>query len=139
MNIEEVEKKCYDFYIANSSSQTSLYSFIEEVLTAEACYMLDGEGSRQKGRYLIAKWNKEKPELTKAIQSYSAIKPERYKSREINGMDVIALAEYWKLNPQKFNILKYLLRDKGEDYEDMLKISDYALRESKLIKQRENK
>jgi hypothetical protein len=75
----------------------------------------------------------------KEIQSYSAIKPERYKSREVNGMDVIDLAEHFKLNPQEFNILKYLLRDKGEDYEDMLKISDYALRESKLIKQRENK
>ena len=63
-------------------------------------------------------------------------KPERYKSREVHGMDVIALAEFWNLNPQEMNILKYLLRDKGEDFEDMIKISDYAIRESELIKKR---
>jgi len=63
-------------------------------------------------------------------------KPERYKSREINGMDVIELVEHWKLNFQEGNILKYLLRDKGQDYEDMVKISDYANREAELIKKR---
>ena len=63
-------------------------------------------------------------------------KPQRYKSREVHGMDVIELAEFWNLNPQEMNILKYLLRDKGEDYEDMIKISDYAIRESQLIKKR---
>lgn len=64
--------------------------------------------------------------------------PERYSSRLVNGMDVIDLAEHWNLNPQEMNILKYLLRDKGQDYEDMIKIADYAQREAKLIKQREN-
>jgi len=63
-------------------------------------------------------------------------KPERYKSREVNGMDVIDLAEHWKLNFQEANILKYLLRDKGEDESDMQKIADYANRELELIKQR---
>lgn len=63
-------------------------------------------------------------------------KPKRYASREVNGMDVIDLAEHWDLNFQEANILKYLLRDKGQDYEDMLKISDYALREAELIKKR---
>jgi len=63
-------------------------------------------------------------------------KPERYKSREVHGMDVIALAEHWKLNFQEGNILKYLLRDKGEDESDMQKIADYANRELELIKQR---
>ena len=63
-------------------------------------------------------------------------KPERYKTREVHGMDVIALAEYWKLNFQEANILKYLLRDKGEDESDMQKIADYANRELELIKQR---
>ena len=63
-------------------------------------------------------------------------KPERYKSREVHGMDVIALSEFWNLNPQEMNILKYLLRDKGEDFEDMIKIHNYAIRESQLIKQR---
>jgi len=66
-------------------------------------------------------------------------KPERYKSREVNGLDVIALAEHWKLNFQEANILKYLLRDKGEDESDMQKIADYAKRELELIKQRKNK
>jgi len=66
-------------------------------------------------------------------------KPERYKSREVNGMDVIALAEHWQLNFQEANILKYLLRDKGEDESDMQKIADYANRELELIKQRKNK
>tara|TARA_R110000744_G_scaffold260040_1_gene375058 strand:- start:164 stop:370 length:207 start_codon:yes stop_codon:yes gene_type:complete len=65
-----------------------------------------------------------------------ADKPERYKSREVHGMDVIALSEFWNLNPQEMNILKYLLRDKGEDFEDMIKIHNYAIRESQLIKQR---
>jgi len=66
-------------------------------------------------------------------------KPERYKSREVNGLDVIALVEHWKLNFQEGNILKYLLRDKGEDESDMQKIADYAKRELELIKQRKNK
>tara|TARA_R110002051_G_C8601965_1_gene480555 strand:- start:67 stop:477 length:411 start_codon:yes stop_codon:yes gene_type:complete len=78
-----------------------------------------------------------KPTVPNTDESYN--KPKRYSTREINGMDVIDIAEHFKLNPQEFNILKYLLRDKGQDYDDMLKISDYALRESKLIKQRENK
>jgi len=63
-------------------------------------------------------------------------KPKRYASREVNGMDVIDLAEHWNLNFQEANILKYLLRDKGQDYEDMLKIVDYATREAELIKKR---
>ena len=64
--------------------------------------------------------------------------PERYSSRLVNGMDVIALSEFWGFNPQEMNILKYLLRDKGEDLSDMNKISDYALREAELIKNRIN-
>ena len=66
-------------------------------------------------------------------------KPERYKSREVHGMDVIDLVNHWGLNFQEGNILKYLLRDKGEDESDMQKIADYANRELELIKQRKNK
>jgi len=65
-------------------------------------------------------------------------KPKRYASREVNGMDVIDLAEHWNLNFQEANILKYLLRDKGQDYEDMIKIVDYATREAELIKKRKS-
>ena len=53
-------------------------------------------------------------------------RPERYASREEHGMDVIDLAEHWKLGNCEFNILKYLLRDKGEDIEDLEKIKVYA-------------
>lgn len=67
---------------------------------------------------------------------FSNRKPKRYASREVNGMDVIDLTEHWNLNFQEANILKYLLRDKGQDYEDMLKIVDYATREAELIKKR---
>ena len=60
-------------------------------------------------------------------------RPERYSSREVNGMDVIDLVKYWGLNFNEGNILKYLLRDKGEDVSDMQKIVDYAKRELKYI------
>lgn len=56
-------------------------------------------------------------------------RPERYKSREVNGMDVIDLVNHWGLNFSQGNILKYLLRDKGEDLSDMKKIVQYAQRE----------
>ncbi len=58
-------------------------------------------------------------------------KPERYKKKEVHGMDVIDLVNYWGLNFQEGNILKYLLRDKGEDESDLEKIIDYAQRELK--------
>ncbi len=46
-------------------------------------------------------------------------RPERYASRELNGMDVIDLVEHWNLSFTEGNILKYLLRDKGEDIQDL--------------------
>ena len=58
-------------------------------------------------------------------------RPERYASREVNGMDVIDLINHWNLNFCEGNILKYLLRDKGEDESDIEKIIDYAQRELK--------
>ena len=62
------------------------------------------------------------------------MKPKRYSDREVNGMDVIDLAKYWNLNFNEGNILKYLLRDKGQDAGDMQKIADYAQREHKYLK-----
>ena len=62
-------------------------------------------------------------------------KPHRYKSREVNGMDVIDLVKHWNLNFNEGNVLKYLLRDKGQDIEDLEKIIDYAQRE---LKHRQN-
>ena len=79
------------------------------------------------GSYATIVTSKAKRELT--LETV----PERYASRMVNGMDVIAVGEHWDLNPQEFNILKYLLRDKGEDFEDMGKIVDYATREQELI------
>ena len=60
-------------------------------------------------------------------------RPERYASREVNGMDVLDLINHWNLNFSEGNILKYLLRDKGEDISDFKKIADYANREVKRL------
>tara|TARA_R110002049_G_scaffold251348_1_gene425702 strand:+ start:639 stop:884 length:246 start_codon:yes stop_codon:yes gene_type:complete len=59
-----------------------------------------------------------------------------YQERMVNGLDVIALAELWNLNPCEFNILKYLLRNKGQDIEDMQKIQDYASRQEEILERR---
>ena len=58
---------------------------------------------------------------------------ERYSSRKINGLDVIDLIEHWDLNFNEGNILKYLLRKKGDDISDMKKIADYANREAEHL------
>ena len=60
--------------------------------------------------------------------------PERYNSRLVHGMDVIELVKHWGLNFNEGNILKYLIRDKGEDISDMQKIGIYANRELKHLK-----
>lgn len=60
-------------------------------------------------------------------------RPDRYKSREVNGMDVIDLIKHWDLDFCDGNILKYLLRQKGEDIQDMEKIKDYAERKIKQL------
>jgi len=60
-------------------------------------------------------------------------RPERYASREVHGMDVLDLINHWNLNFSEGNILKYLLRDKGEDISDFKKIADYANREVKRL------
>ena len=60
-------------------------------------------------------------------------RPERYASREVHGMDVLDLIDHWGLNFSEGNILKYLLRDKGEDISDFKKIADYANREVKRL------
>ena len=56
-------------------------------------------------------------------------KPDRYAKRTINGKDVIDMVKELNLNFNEGNILKYLLRDKGQDKEDLEKIIDYANRE----------
>ena len=62
------------------------------------------------------------------------VKPTHYKTREVNGMDVIDLVKHWQLNFNEGCILKYLLRDKGQDIEDLEKIIDYAQRELKHLR-----
>ena len=71
--------------------------------------------------------------ITKPAPESKQDKPKRYKDKEVHGMDVIDLAKYWNLNFNEGNILKYLLRDKGQDAEDMQKIADYAQREHKYL------
>lgn len=61
-------------------------------------------------------------------------RPTRYSSREVNGMDVIDLIEYWGLNFCEGNILRYLLRIKGQDISDMKKIIVYANRYIEILK-----
>ena len=56
-------------------------------------------------------------------------KPNYYKEREVNGMDVIDLIKHWDLNFNEGNILKYLLRDKENRIKDLTKIVDYTNRE----------
>ena len=68
------------------------------------------------------------------IISYKETKPTHYKTREVNGMDVIDLVKHWQLNFNEGNVLKYLLRDKGQDIEDLEKIIDYAQRELKHLR-----
>jgi hypothetical protein len=61
--------------------------------------------------------------------------PERYASRKVHGMDVIDLVKHWGLNFNEGSILKYLLRDKGEDISDMGKIIVFAQRELKYLEE----
>lgn len=63
--------------------------------------------------------------------------PERYASRKVHGMDVIDLVKFWGLNFNEGSILKYLLRDKGEDISDMGKIVIFAQRELESLKEEE--
>lgn len=68
-----------------------------------------------------------------AINKDFDARPTRYASREVNGMDVIDLVEHWDLSFAEGNILKYLLRNKGEDISDLEKIIDYANRRIKQL------
>ena len=60
-------------------------------------------------------------------------KPEHYKKNTINGKDVIDMIKIFNLNFNEGNILKYLLRKKNQDIEDLNKIIDYATRELKHL------
>ena len=62
-------------------------------------------------------------------------KPEHYQKNTINGKDVIDMIKIFNLNFNEGNILKYLLRKKNQDIEDLTKIIDYANRELKHLKE----
>lgn len=62
-------------------------------------------------------------------------KPEHYQKNTINGKDVIDMIKIFNLNFNEGNILKYLLRKKNQDIEDLNKIIDYATRELKHLKE----
>ena len=57
------------------------------------------------------------------------MKPKHYQKNTINGLDVIDMIKIFNLNFNEGNILKYLLRKKGQDKADLIKIIDYAQRE----------
>jgi len=65
------------------------------------------------------------------------LKNAHYSTRTVNGLDVIDLVKHWNLNFNEGNILKYLLRDKGQDKQDLEKIIDYAQRELKHLNNEE--
>ena len=71
----------------------------------------------------------------KDLEPYEDVKkkPKHYHTRTIEGKDVIDLVKHFNLNFNEGNILKYLLRDKGQDLEDMAKIEDYARREKEYL------
>jgi len=75
-----------------------------------------------------------KTSLINELDKTKPSRPQRYASREVMGMDVIDLAEHWDLSFPEANILKYLLRNKGEDISDLEKIIDYAGRRIKQLK-----
>lgn len=62
--------------------------------------------------------------------------PKRYAKRTINGKDVIDIVKELNLNFNEGNILKYLLRDKGEDEQDLEKIIVYAKRELQYLQKK---
>jgi len=71
------------------------------------------------------------------IMSCKNDKPQHYTTRTVDGLDVIDLVKHWNLNFNEGNILKYLLRDKGQDKQDLEKIIDYAKRELKHLNNEE--
>ena len=66
-------------------------------------------------------------------------KPKHYTKRTIAGNDVIDMIKVLDLNFNQGNILKYLLRDKGQDKADLMKIIDYAQRELNYLTEQETK
>ena len=67
--------------------------------------------------------------LVKQNYDVSHIKPKRYATRTVRGADVIDMTKELNLNFNKGNILKYLIRDKNQELEDLHKIIVYAKRE----------
>jgi len=97
----------------------------------DECVMCEDDGSYNP-RFFNSDWDNEgKIYFNISYVELIEERPERYASREVNGMDVIDLINHWNLNFCEGNILKYLLRDKGEDESDIEKIIDYAQRELK--------
>ena len=62
-------------------------------------------------------------------------KPEHYQKNTIKGLDVIDMIKIFNLNFNEGNILKYLLRKKNQDIDDLNKIIDYATRELQYLKE----
>ena len=71
--------------------------------------------------------------LEKMSKQIENRKPEHYQKNTINGLDVIDMIKIFNLNFNEGNILKYLLRKKNQDIEDLTKIVDYANRELKHL------
>ena len=112
---------------------------IDEIKINYDKYYYIGEIDKRENDYAVI-WNKKYgyAEITKYSINDESEKLKskfetRYTDKKVNGMDVIDLVKYWNLNFNEGNILKYLLRDKGDRIGDLEKITDYAQRELKHI------
>jgi hypothetical protein len=73
-------------------------------------------------------------ELESKEQKKEMKRPERYNKRTINGLDARDMIKELNLNFNEGNILKYLLRDKNQDIQDLEKIINYAQHEIEYLK-----
>ena len=67
--------------------------------------------------------------LVKQVYDVSHITPKRYATRTVRGADVIDMTKELNLNFNEASIMKYLVRDKNQDIEDLHKIIVFAKRE----------
>ena len=134
--LEEVKEYFKDAKEVNSSVVFGWnYIQLNKINVIEYGVYYDGDVIRQgedKEGCCIALWHDGN---FAEIVSYKDDKPQRYTTRAVNGLDVIDLVKHWNLNFNEGNILKYLLRDKGQDIQDLEKIIDYAQRELKHLKE----
>jgi hypothetical protein len=134
VTLEEIKKRypkgCEVSCAYNNDKAMVNHDSLEKNQTGDIWFIENKNGNLI---YLFWKFKNKFSTITKPASESKQDKPKRYKEKEVDGMDVIDLAKYWSLNFNEGNILKYLLRDKGQDADDMQKIADYAQRENEYL------